>query len=93
MNYENYLNKIKDDILCYIFEEYGNYKCPSFKEFQSRETIAENWQLSENYERYSYDAIAQIIDEKTYEFFSHLGACGISKDEFFELVKKQNNQN
>lgn len=91
MNHENYLNKIKDDILCYIFAEYDDYKCPSFKEFRDRKTISEDWKLSEDYEGCSYDAIAQIVDERTYEFFSHLDACGISKDEFFELVKNKNN--
>ena len=44
----------------------------------SEKEISNKWTLSENYANYSYDAIIEIVDERVYEFNSHLEVFGTS---------------
>ena len=66
------IDKLKTNILTFIFED----PSPTWKEFEENKDFSEDWNLSEDYANYSYDAIIEIVDEKVYEFNSHLEALG-----------------
>ena len=67
-------DKLKTNILSFVFEE----PVPTWEDFSNQKEISNKWTLSENYKDYSYDSIAEIVDEKVYEFNSHLEALGTS---------------
>ena len=68
------IDKLKTNILSFVFEE----PVPTWEDFSNQKEISNKWTLSENYKDYSYDSIVEIVDEKVYEFNSHLEALGTS---------------
>ena len=68
------IDKLKTSILSIMFQE----PSPTWEDFEKNKNFSEDWNLSEDYANYSYDAIIEIVDEKVYEFNSHLEALGTS---------------
>ncbi len=68
------IDKLKTNILSFVFEE----PVPTWEDFSNQKEISNKWTLSEDYANYSYDAIIEIVDERVYEFNSHLEVFGTS---------------
>lgn len=78
---------IKNDIMHNIFclDEEEGIVVPTFKELKATGKILPEWQLSEDYEHYSFDSIVNIINEKYSDFLETLYAL----DSFNENEKKK----
>jgi hypothetical protein len=86
-NKKNEIQIVKNDILQTIFCNYGNYEVPSYSELIDAGEFIPNWQLSEDYEDYSYESLKNKIDELCENFFTTLEVLNSHKEQKIKQKK------